>query len=70
MRKYFVIKAFNTSTFQWEYLKRVEGTEVTFNKDVRWARFYHSEDDARTNLLQLPDGKDNYLTIEAVYHKF
>ena len=70
MRKYFVIKSFSTSTFKWAYLKRVDGDEITFNEDVRWAKFYHSEDDARTNLIQLPQEKDNYYSIEMVYHKF
>lgn len=70
MRKYFVIKAFSALTFKWSYLKRADGNEVTFNEDVRWAIFYSKEDDAQTNLMKLPQEKDNYYSIEVVYHKF
>jgi hypothetical protein len=70
MRKYFVIKSFSTSAFKWAYLKRADDDGIIFNEDVRWAKFYHSEDDARINLMQLPQDKDNYYSIEAVYHKF
>jgi hypothetical protein len=70
MRKHFVIKSFSTSTFKWSYLKRVNGDEVVFNEDVRWAVFYHSEKEVMKALELLPQEKDNYYVIEEVYHKF
>lgn len=72
MRKYFVIKSFNTETLKWSYLKRAgrAGEESAFSEDIRWAWFYRSEIEAGKILEALPKEENNYYTIEEVYHKF
>ncbi len=72
MKKYYVIKSLDVSSLKWLYLQRANEAEkeIVFHQDVRWAKFMPSEREALQIINTLPQGENDYYSIEEVYHKF